>query len=126
MVVADKICLGSPHFDTLVSEKGDPIEAIAKRYLTHLSCPRMMDDIKRRLKYIHDTIDEYHVDAVIAERLEFCTLMAGEAYMYKKELDKTKVPLLSIDRELYGGGTGQIKTRIQAFFEQVRNIKAKQ
>ncbi len=123
IVVADKICLGASHFDTLVEENEDPVAALAKRYLQHLSCVRMMDDVQRRIDYMHDKIKEYHVDAVIAERLEFCTLMAGEAFIYKKELGKKNFPILLLDRELYGGGTGQIRTRVQAFFEKVRNIK---
>jgi benzoyl-CoA reductase subunit C len=125
IVVADKICLGAPHYDTLVDEAATPFDALAERYLTHLSCPRMMDDIHRRLSYMHDQIDAYNVDAVISEKLEFCTLMAGEIFMHKKELAKTDLPFLATDRELYGGGTGQLKTRIQAFFEQVRNLKSK-
>ncbi len=123
IVVADKICLGRSHFHTLVELKDDPIRAIAKRYLTHLSCPRMMDDMRRRMAYMHDEIKEYNVDAIIVEKLEFCTLMAGETFLYKNEAGKIDFPILSLDRELFGGGTGQIKTRVQAFFEQVRNIK---
>ena len=125
IVVADKICLGAPHFNTLVDETISPFDAMAKRYLTHLSCPRMMDDIHRRLQYMHDQIEAYDIDAVISEKLEFCTLMAGEIFMHKKELARTNLPFLATDRELYGGGTGQLKTRLQAFFEQVRNIKTK-
>ncbi len=125
VVVADKICLGAPHFNTLVDETTSPFDAMAKRYLTHLSCPRMMDDIHGRLQYMHDQIEAYDIDAVISEKLEFCTLMAGEIFMHKKELARTNLPFLATDRELYGGGTGQLKTRLQAFFEQVRNIKTK-
>ena len=74
---------------------------------------------------MHDQIEAYDIDAVISEKLEFCTLMAGEIFMHKKELARTNLPFLATDRELYGGGTGQLKTRLQAFFEQVRNIKTK-
>ncbi len=123
VVVADKICLGSSHFDTLVEEAGDPLSALSHRYLKHLSCPRMMDDTDRRIAFVFDQVDKYHADAIIAERMEFCTLMAGEIFIYKKEAQKVNVPILSMDLELYGGSTGQIKTRIQAFFEKVRNIK---
>jgi len=125
IVVADKICLGAPHYDTMVDETVGPIAALARRYMTHLSCPRMMDDVHGRLAYMHEKIDEYRIDAVISEKLEFCTLMAGDIFMHKKEMAKTDFPFLATDRELHGGGTGQLKTRIQAFFEQVRNIKAK-
>ncbi len=72
---------------------------------------------------MHDQIDAFSIDAIIAERLEFCTIMAGENLIYKKESKKRNIPILTMDRELYGKSTGQIKTRVQAFFEQVKNIK---
>ena len=36
---------------------------------------------------------------------------------------KREIPVLALERELYGGGEGQMRTRVQAFFEQVKNKK---
>ncbi len=120
-VVADTICYGSRHFDLPVDGRGDPVEAIARRYLRHISCPRMMDDHRRRVDFLRDAIRDFSVDAVIAEKLKFCDLWGGEIYIMRQEAKKHGFPILALERELYGAGEGQLRTRIQAFFEQVRN-----
>ncbi|HOO73192.1 MAG TPA: 2-hydroxyacyl-CoA dehydratase family protein [Spirochaetota bacterium] len=120
-IVADSMCLGARHFDLEVEEKGDPWESLARRYLEHLSCPRMMNEFRSRLDRLHRTRDEYAIDAVIGEKLKFCDLWGGDLYLMKQESRKKRFPILLLERELYGGGDGQIRTRVQAFFEQVRN-----
>ncbi len=120
-IVADNFCLGSRHLDLETEEQGSPVKALARRYLTHLSCPRMMDDFKNRLVFVNDTIKQFAVDAVIAEKLKFCDLWGGEMYLMKQESRQKNFPILLLERELYGSGEGQIRTRVQAFFEQVRN-----
>jgi len=120
-VVGDNMCLGSRHIDLETDENKKPVEALAERYLTHLSCPRMMDDFKTRLAYLENIRMEYAVNGVIAEKLKFCDLWGGEMYLMKQESKKKNFPILLLERELYGSGEGQIRTRIQAFLEQIRN-----
>ncbi len=121
VIVADSLCLGRRHFDTPVKTGTDPWQALAERYLSHLSCPRMMNDFQRRLSFLSDSMEEYHVDAVIIEKLKFCDLWGGEIFLVKQESMKKNFPLLTLERELFGEDAGQVKTRIQAFIEQVRN-----
>jgi len=120
-IVANNICLGTRNFNLPVSEDGEPIPSLAKRYLYHLSCPRMMNTSSERLAYMQDTCREFGVDAIIAEKLKFCDLWGGELFLYRNETRRLGIPLLALERELYGGSTGQMRTRIQAFYEQVRN-----
>jgi benzoyl-CoA reductase subunit C len=120
-IVADNICLGTRHFLDEVKSEGDPLQAISHRYLSHLSCPRMMGDFNRRFDYLMSLKDEYGIDGAIIEKLKFCDLWGGEIYLYRAESKNKKVPLLSMEREVYGGGTGQIKTRVQAFLEKLKN-----
>lgn len=121
VIVADNFCLGNRHIDLEADENVDPLEALARRYLTHLSCPRMMDDFHSRLGFVESKIKENAVDAVIAEKLKFCDLWGGEMYLMKQESKRNDYPILLLERELYGSGEGQIRTRVQAFFEQVKN-----
>lgn len=123
VVVADNLCVGARYFDMEVDESGDPFESLAKRYLYKLSCPRMINAFDVRMKYIYDTIRDYKIDAVITEKLKFCDLWGVENLMLMKESKRTGFPLLALERELYGEGIGQLKTRIQAFIEKVRNGK---
>jgi benzoyl-CoA reductase subunit C len=122
VIVGDNSCLGIMQFDLNVDENvNDPLRAIAQRYLKRISCPRMVDDYRLRLDFMNAAIKEFKVDAVILDKLEFCTLWSGMVYLYKKELEKTNIPQLKLSRELYSGATGQLKTRVQALIEGVKN-----
>ncbi|MCX5849899.1 MAG: 2-hydroxyacyl-CoA dehydratase family protein [Deltaproteobacteria bacterium] len=121
VIVADNICLGTRHFLDEVKEEGEPIRAIANRYLSHLSCPRMMGDFERRFDYLLGVRDEYGIEGVIIEKLKFCDIWGGEIYLWRAETKKRNIPLLALEREIYGGSAGQIKTRVQAFLEKLRN-----
>ena len=120
-IVGDNICLGSRYFDIQVDEAEAPLRALALRYLNHVSCPRMMNDFRRRIDFIKEKIRERKIEAIIAEKLKFCDLWGGELFIYRREFKEARIPLLPLELELYSGSTGQVKTRIQAFFEQVRN-----
>ena len=126
IIVGDNSCLGIMQFDRNVEEGTDsPLRAIALRYLKRISCPRMVDDFRNRLNFMNEALKEFRVDAVILDKLEFCTLWSGIIYLYKKELEKAGVPMLKLSRELNSGATGQIKTRVQALIEGVKNQKAR-
>jgi benzoyl-CoA reductase subunit C len=120
-IVADNICYGARHLDLPVDEAADPVEGLAARYLGHVSCPRMMDDFRRRIEYMHRSIKEFSADAIIAEKLKFCDLWGGELYLIRQESRKHGYPLLALERELYVAAEGQLRTRLQAFFEQIIN-----
>ncbi len=124
VIVADNICLGSRHFLDEVKTEGNPLQAIAHRYLNHLSCPRMMGDFNRRFDYLLNVRNEYGVEGAIIEKLKFCDIWGGEIYLYRQETKTNNVPLLALEREIYGGGAGQIKTRVQAFLEKLKNKQA--
>lgn len=124
-IVADNLCLGSRLFEGEVDEDGDPVKAIARRYLTRTACPRMIDGAGKRIDWLYRAIEETGADAVLAEKLMFCDLWGGEIFIQKSEAQKRQTPFLSLERELYGGGSGQHATRLQAFFETVANRKKK-
>ena len=116
----DSLCFGRRYFDTLVDENADdPIQALVDRYLNHLSCPRMSDDFPNRLAYTRRAVNEFRVDGLICERLKFCDLWGGEAFILRNEAKKMNLPTLYLERELYAGSAGQIKTRVQAFLERI-------
>jgi len=123
-IVGDNLCMGLRHFDGQADETGEALPALAARYLKHISCPRMINDFQRRLDHVKQTCRDYAIEAVILEKMKFCDLWGGEAFIWRNELKKTDIPILVLERELYGGSTGQIQTRVQAFFEQVRNRQA--
>jgi benzoyl-CoA reductase subunit C len=124
-IVADSFCFGSRYYNKQIDESARPIDAIAKGYLELMpSCPRMMDDYPRRLEQIQAIVREYSIDAIVVEKLKFCDMWGWEIERLRRESKKKTIPpVLAIEREYNGGATGQIKTRVQAFYEQIRNSK---
>ena len=125
IVVADTLCHGGGYFRNIIDETGDPIEAIAVGYLEQTSCPRMIDGFYKRMNYLRTVMSEYDVDAVILKKLLYCDIWGGENYLLRQEAKRLNFPLLTLDRELYGGGTGQLRTRVQAFMERISNMDKK-
>ncbi|RMF20317.1 MAG: 2-hydroxyacyl-CoA dehydratase [Deltaproteobacteria bacterium] len=120
-IVADALCCCSKTFSVLADEDGDPLEAIARRLLDHVPCPRMVADYQTRLDDILSAVERHRVDAVVCERLKFCDLWAGETKMLARSLREERgIPLLVLEREyLTQSGIGQMRTRVQAFLESL-------
>jgi len=117
LIVTDSLCYGTRYFWDLIDETVPPLEALAQRYMSKISCPRMTDGHPDRKQYILDLIKEYYVDGVIFQRMKFCPLWWGEIFMLRQELKDLEVPFIDLEREYVLGGVGQMKTRIQAFLE---------
>ncbi|MFO7558926.1 MAG: 2-hydroxyacyl-CoA dehydratase family protein [Desulfobacterales bacterium] len=119
-LVDDSLCFGRRYFDKEVDETlENPLDALAERYMNHLSCPRISDDFRNRIEYTKNSVKQYRLEGLICERLKFCDLWGGEAFILKNELKKIGLPMLYLERELYAGSEGQLKTRVQAFMERI-------
>jgi benzoyl-CoA reductase subunit C len=122
LVVTDSACYGTRAFWVEVDEKEkDPLDALARYYIQQKpSCPRMFMDFPQRSEYVQKMIKEFKVDGIIALRMVFCDLWAGEFFMQEKNLQKANIPVLHMDREyLMAGTAGQVRTRAQAFIESI-------
>lgn len=117
LVVTDSLCFGNRYFRDRVDEAAEPINALAERYLNKISCPRMSGGQQDRTRFIMDQIREYNVDGVIIQRMKFCPLWWGEAFVIRDELKKEGIPSLELEKEYVLSGTGAMKTRVQAFLE---------
>jgi len=124
-IVSDNHCLGYHYFDNTISaQSDDPFNALAERYLTRVSCPRMMNDFQKRWALFLNQWINGLVDGLIIERLKFCDLWGSEIFMFRQECQHLNIPILWIERELYANDSGQVKTRVQAFVEHIENAKA--
>ena len=120
-VVCEESCIGTRAFSDLVAEDkrtmDDQLEAIADRYMQiHCACftpnAERIEDIMRLAK-------EYKVDGVVHYNLLFCHTYATEAVRVAKALEKEGIPLLRLETD-YGDDSGQLRTRIDAFLEMIR------
>jgi benzoyl-CoA reductase/2-hydroxyglutaryl-CoA dehydratase subunit BcrC/BadD/HgdB len=120
LVVADNICFGVRAKEDQVSEEGDPIVALAERYLSKSVCPRMFGGYQSRLRVLKDKIERAKVEGVIMQNVRFCDLHGSENGLFERDLDKMGIPSTRIERE-YGPltETGRMKMRIHAFLESI-------
>ncbi len=123
-VCADRFCYGSfPAREPIVLKDGeDPLTTICRHYMMTCQCPRMMNQakIQDRKKYVADLAKEYKADGVIYEQVKFCDPWAYEKMVGTIDLrEKFGYPVLQLDRPYANGGSGQVRTRVQAFVESI-------
>jgi len=125
LVVIDELCTGVRYWweGVDLERYGGPVEALSRRYLHNFACPRMepSDD---RLQRITRLVKDYRVEAVITQMVRYCVPQTLEQPLVKDLLHELGLPVLELDVEYGMGGTGQITTRIQAFFEMLRGRKS--
>ena len=118
IVVADDLCNGTRYFSDPVEMNGDPLKALARRYLSKAPCARMQpaDERNQRVKKM---VQDYNVRGIIYETIMFCDIYGENYPLLREELKDQDVPILSLSREAAFSGAGQLKTRVQAFFESI-------
>ena len=123
-VCADRYCYGSfPGRDPIVlTEDEDALTQICRQYMYRGQCPRFMNQakIQERRRYVADLAKEYGADGIIYEQVKFCDPWAYEKMVGSHVLrEDFGYPVLSVDRPYSIGGSGQLRTRIQAFVEGI-------
>lgn len=120
LVVTDSLCYGSRLMWVGVDEsEADPVRALARYHIQERpACPRMYGNQPERIAFTRRMAEEFNVDGIIGERLQFCDNWLVEHYMTKYDLkEHGGFPFLELDREYVLSGKGQIRTRVQAFLE---------
>lgn len=120
LVVADELCMGTRYWWDPVDEKSfsDPLEAISRRYLSNFPCARMVP-CDERFERILAMTKEYRVEGMVAEIIRYCVPYAHDEPMLREKLEHVGIPVLELDLEYGVSGSGQIRTRAQAFIEMI-------
>lgn len=116
VVVGDDLCTGSKYYWNLTSEKGDPLLALAERYLSRPPCPRM-HDTQKRIDHVLGLVKSHRADGVVVEIMRFCKLHDEGNMALTQGLEAAGVPCLTLSREYSLTGVGSMRTRIEAFVE---------
>ncbi|MHC1590814.1 MAG: 2-hydroxyacyl-CoA dehydratase subunit D [Candidatus Helarchaeales archaeon] len=103
--------------EKLASSDDDPVENLARFYLTSHYSSRMFDTSERTSRLISKT-REIEVNGVILHVLKFCDPYVGTKEGVKKRLKSEEIPVLELERD-YAQSTGQMITRLEAFKEMI-------
>jgi benzoyl-CoA reductase/2-hydroxyglutaryl-CoA dehydratase subunit BcrC/BadD/HgdB len=118
-IVVEDHCTGLRPFYYLISEDGDPLQALADGYLDLAPCARMKP-LEDRLDFSEKLALEYRVDAVIYVSLKFCSCYAITKNSVIKRFQKLGIPLLDISNDYSQSDLGQLRTRLEAFSELIK------
>ncbi len=132
LVVADRFCYGSfpGRQEIILNDEEDALTQVCRRYLQDTECPRHCAPHKVQYRYDHvaQLVKDFKADGVIYEQMKFCTYWSYERTLASHVMaEEYGIPTLSIDRPYRSGTSGQLRTRIQAFVEnvEIKKIKAK-
>jgi len=118
-IVGDDLCTGARGFHDLVEPGGDPIEALARRYITRTPCPSRLP-VGRRLEFILEGMRECRAEALIFVIQKFCDPHLAEQPILSESLKEAGIPNMVIETEhRIGPGKEQIRTRVQGFLEMI-------
>jgi bzd-type benzoyl-CoA reductase N subunit len=123
LVVTDELCTSTRYWsDPVVLDGRPPLEAISRRYLNNFPCARMVPS-DGRFDRILQLVRDYKVDGVISQIIRYCVPYAHDLPLITERLNKIGVPTLALDVEYGTSGSGQIRTRVQAFLEMLETKK---
>jgi benzoyl-CoA reductase/2-hydroxyglutaryl-CoA dehydratase subunit BcrC/BadD/HgdB len=76
-----------------------------------------------RFDRILQLVREYQVDGVISQIIRYCVPYAHDLPLITERLKQIGIPTLALDVEYGTSGSGQIRTRVQAFLEMLETRK---
>jgi benzoyl-CoA reductase/2-hydroxyglutaryl-CoA dehydratase subunit BcrC/BadD/HgdB len=75
------------------------------------------------MEQVAQTIKEWNADGYVSITLHSCDPFAIETENIRRVCEANGIPLLHIETDFYPGDEGQIRTRIEAFLEMIRETK---
>lgn len=120
VVVDDDLYIGTRYFATPVDENGDPVEALAQRYLDGVPCPTKHNPSQDWGKYLVDMARKAEAQGVVILVAKFCDPHLLVYPYLRDKLTEAGIPHLLLETEQGKVPLGPMRTRIQAFVERLR------
>jgi benzoyl-CoA reductase/2-hydroxyglutaryl-CoA dehydratase subunit BcrC/BadD/HgdB len=122
VIVGEESCVGERGVRNLTDESGESVEAmldaIVERYFK-VDCAIFTPN-PDRLDHIRQMVVDYKADGVIHYGLQFCQPYLMESIPVEKALEDKQIPCLRIETDYSMEDMGQLKTRVEAFVEQLK------
>ncbi len=124
LVVADRYCFGSiPGREVIELTDDEPaLDQICRHYMEVAECARYIEDKKvlQRRETADRIAKEFKADGIIYEQMKYCDFWGFERALVSHIMtEEYGWPVLSIDRLYNAKGSGQLRTRFQAFVESL-------
>ncbi len=117
-VVADDTCTGFRHYAGLVDEDGEPLAALARRYLSRPPCPCRHQGLQARLAHLLGLAGSRGARGAVLAVRKYCEPHAWDAVALRESLRAEGIPTLVLELDSVVPGE-QERTRLQAFLESL-------
>ena len=122
IVVIDEQCTGSRYFWNLTETNGDPLKAIAKRYVERPICPSKDWPEHKRYEFIRELAREWRVDGALLIQQKFCMPHELDIPGLKEMLENDGIKTYHLEFDVTVPW-GQFQTRIEAFKEELIGLE---
>jgi len=120
MVVADDMPMGSRYFSGTVDSGGDPLRALAERYLNKVACPRKMLP-EERMAFASSMMKDANVKGTIIHSMRACDPHLYEYPLLRQKMESEGVPVLFFRGEETETEREQQRADIEAFVEMLQD-----
>jgi benzoyl-CoA reductase/2-hydroxyglutaryl-CoA dehydratase subunit BcrC/BadD/HgdB len=121
VVVTDELEAGTRYFWGTVDTKLPPMEALARYYISGRPPGARIWPAGKRFEHIFNMVEQYKVDGVISEILRYDAEYGHDKLFLDKEMKERGIPILELDVEYGESGSGQMRTRVEAFLEMLES-----
>ncbi len=123
VIVGEESCVGERGARNITESKADTLEQlvdnIVDRYFKN-DCAIFTPNVERT-EHIKEMVKKYNADGVVHYSLQFCQPYDIESRSVEEELEKNDIPTLNIVTDYSQEDVGQLKTRIEAFIERIKD-----
>ena len=123
-VVVEDHCAGLRPVYHSIPETGDPYQALANGYLDQSPCSSRKP-MTEAVDFSSSLAREYNVDGVLYVYLKFCSCYGLTKKDFIDRFQANGLPVLDVSSDYSQSDHGQLKTRLEAFIEVLKEMKAK-
>jgi len=121
LVVADDLVVGSRYFENDIPLGTDPIQRMADRLLSQPPSPYFISQ-KTREEFLWNRLQAHKAKGIVFLQLKQCETFNYDYPNLRDFFEKKGIPIALIETDLPMSSLGQIRTRLEAFFEIIGGI----
>ncbi|GAB4332787.1 MAG: double-cubane-cluster-containing anaerobic reductase [Calditrichia bacterium] len=122
VIVGEESCVGERGMRQLVNEEAagldEMMDAIVERYW-QIDCAIFTPN-PSRLQHILEMAERLQANGIVHYSLQFCQPYQMESIPLEKALEDRGIPVLRVETDYSMEDVGQLKTRVEAFIEQIK------
>lgn len=123
VIVGEESCVGERGTRHLVDGTGQDVDELIERIVDRyfqIDCAIYTPN-PERLEHVRSMQRNLGAAGVIHYSLQFCTPYQMEAFGIERQIESDRVPVLRLDTDYGAEDAGQLRTRIEAFVERIKD-----